>query len=270
MSTLQFHAIEVSVTGAVGRLTLNRPDRLNAISEKMVDEITVAAGWFDSQPEVRVVVLNGAGRMFSAGADIDEFRGRYGVAERDLRAESVAGAERGEAMTDAVAGLAAVTLGAVHGSAVGGAVALLAACDLRIVSDDAQVRVPELAMGIPLAWGAIPRLVRELGPGVTRDLLVTGRALTAAEAVQRGWATAAHPADELPAAAADLAARIAGLPTRGLRTALSRITAVANGQASDDNAVALADALADPEAMAAGRAYLAALDARRPGSGRLR
>ncbi|SDO65351.1 enoyl-CoA hydratase [Nakamurella panacisegetis] len=270
MSVPSFHAIEVSVTGAVARLTLSRPDRLNAISDAMVDEITVAAAWFDSRPDVRVVVLSGAGRMFSAGADIEEFRERYAGTDRDLWAESVDGARRGEAMTDAVAGLAAVTVAAVHGSAVGGAVALLAACDLRVVSDDVQVRIPELAMGIPLAWGGIPRLVRELGPAVTRDLLVTGRALGATEAVQRGWASSAHPAGELPAAVADLAARIAGLPARGLRTALTRITAVATGLPSDDNALALADALADPDAMAAGRAYLAALDTRRSNLGTIR
>lgn len=256
-----FATLDVAVEGPVGTITLDRPDRLNAISRAMVEDLTSAAGWFDRQPGVRAVVVAGAGRCFSAGADIEEFRSRYAEGATPDRAGSVEEARRGAAMADAVESMRAVTVAAVHGAAMGGAVALLAACDLRIVADDARIVVPEAAMGLPLAWGAVPRLVRELGPGVSRQLLLTGRPLLADEAVRRGFAVSTHPPAELPAAAKDLAARVAGVPAYAAGVLLHRVRAVAEGRTPDDDAVAIALAMERPEVLAAGRDYLATLDA---------
>lgn len=261
--------LEVRVDGGVGLLTLDRPSKLNAISADMVAELTVAAAWFDGQPDVRVVLLSGAGRMFSAGADLDEFRDRFADTEGggDRSAGAREEALTGAAMTDTIASMRAVTIAAVHGVAVGGAAALVAACDLRIMADDARLLVPELAMGIPLAWGAVPRLVSDLGPAVVRDLLLTGRPLEAAEAVARGFAIAHHPADDLPKQARALADLVASRPAYGTQVVNARVRALAAARAAaalDDEAASLAHALTEDEVVAAGRAYLGSLDAPPP------
>lgn len=256
-----FATLDVAVAGPVATVTLDRPQRLNAMNGVMVEELTAVAGRLDRQADVRAVVIAGAGRCFSAGADIDEFRDRYAEGATPDRRAAVEEARRGAAMCDAIEGMRAVTVAAVHGVAMGGAVALLAACDLRVVADDARVVVPEAAMGLPLAWGAVPRLVRELGPGVTRELLLTGRALAADEALRRGFAVAAHPPAELPGAARELAALVAQVPAYAAGVLLERVRAVAEGRSPDDDAVAIALAMERPEVLAAGRTYLATLDA---------
>lgn len=242
-------------------LTLDRPDKLNAISTAMVAEVTAAAQWFDEQPDVRVVVLSGSGRVFSAGADLDEFRERFADEHGDRSAGAREEALAGAAMTDAVARMRAVTIAAVHGVAVGGAAALVAACDVRVFADDARLLVPELAMGFPLAWGAVPRLVSDLGPAVVRDLLLTGRPLDASEAVARGFAIAHHPLAELPSRVRALADIVASRPAYGTRMVNTRLRALAATCAQlDDEAATLAEALSKDEVIAAGRAYLHSID----------
>src|SRR5258707_437093 len=85
-------------------------------------------------------------------------------------------------MADAVETLRAVTVAQIHGYAVGGGVVLAAACDLRVAADDAVFSIPEIELGIPLAWGGIPRLVREIGPALTKELVMTCRRFTPAAA----------------------------------------------------------------------------------------
>ena len=89
-------------------------------------------------------------------------------------------------MADAIESMRAVTIAQVHGYAVGGGVVLVAACDLRVAADDAVFSIPEIELGIPLAWGGIPRLVREIGPALTKELVMTCRRFTPAEAKAAG------------------------------------------------------------------------------------
>ncbi len=181
-SGMDFATLDVAVDGPLGRLTLNRPDKLNAMSSAMLGEIAGAADWFDHQPEVRVVVVAGRGRAFSAGADLDAFRPGGGDPSRSLRDA----ADLGRQMADAVEGMSAVTVARLHGHVVGGAVVLAAACDLRVAAADTSFSIPELHLGIPLAWGGIPRLVREIGPALTKELVMTCRQFGANEAKEAG------------------------------------------------------------------------------------
>jgi enoyl-CoA hydratase/carnithine racemase len=256
--------IDVTVDGRVGQLELNRPSKLNAISVAMVEELTAAVQWLDARPDVRCVVLSGRGRLFSAGADVDEFAASF--ADGTLNTEvAEAEARLGGALTDAVESMDAVTIAAVHGAAIGGAAALVTACDLRIMAHGAQIVVPELAMGVPLAWGGIERLVRDLGPAVARDLLLTARPLGASEAVARGYASEEVELERLQARAREVADLVASRPAHGVRVALQRIRAATDHSTvdgMDDDAAALAAALKDPDAIRAGRAYLASLSDR--------
>lgn len=247
--------LDVDRDGPVAVVRLARPDKLNALSRACVAELTELVESLAADPAVRVLVLAGRGRMFSAGADVDEFRDAFGTGAIDAAATE-AEARDGSRLTDALASPDLVTIAVIHGAAIGGAAAVVAACDLRVMADDARVLVPELAMGFPLAWGGTTRLVQLLGAAVTRDLMLTCRPLGAAEARERGFACRVVPADEVMAVARHLADEIARRPRFGTTAALARIADLAEGRPTDDDAATLARAAADPEAVQATRDYL--------------
>src|SRR3954469_15726975 len=121
--------LRVTAEGAVGSIVLDRPAKLNAMSRAMLQELVDAAGWFDAQREVKVVVVRGEGRAFSAGADLNAMGGDDGSGR--------AGVDLGRRMAEAVAEMRAMTIAAIHGHCVGGALVLATACDLRVAADDA-------------------------------------------------------------------------------------------------------------------------------------
>lgn len=251
--------LRVDVSDGVASVVLARPDRLNALSRAMMCDLLDVVDEFRASPEIRVLLLTGEGRMFSAGADVREIGDR--TPGEDTEAV-VADARLGDRLCTALESPDLVTIAAVHGRAVGGAAAIVAACDLRYFADDAYLVVPELAMGLPLAWGGVERLARDIGPAVLRELLLTGRPLGAAEAVARGFATASVPADRLVEHALSQAGVIASRPTIGVEATLRRVLAIADRRDAtgmDDDAVTLAEAAAEPEVVAAMRSYLTAL-----------
>ncbi|WP_377320095.1 enoyl-CoA hydratase/isomerase family protein [Pimelobacter simplex] len=250
--------IRLEVDGAVAVVTLTRPEKLNALSRSLVSELTAVVERSVADPAVRVLVLLGQGRMFSAGADVDEFRDAFGADAVDPD-RTEADAREGARLADALAAPELVTIAAVHGAAIGGAAALVAACDLRIMAEGSKIVVPELVMGFPLAWGAVPRLVDQLGASVVRDLLLTCRPLESDEALARGFANRVVPADELAGSALELARLVAERPRFGVTAALRRIAALSTRAQADDDAVTLARAAIDPAAVAATRAYLESL-----------
>lgn len=253
--------VRLDVTGPVGVVTLARADKLNALNRTMVDELTDVVERLGVSGQVRALVVVGDGRMFSAGADVDEVRENFGTEGGDpARAE--AEARIGSRLTAALESPDLVTIAAIHGAAIGGAAAIVAACDLRVMAEGSRILVPELAMGLPLAWGGMERLVRDLGPSVVRDLVLTCRPLIADEALARGFACAVVPADSLLQHAVDLARLVASRPAHGTSVALRRIVALTDhgGAAGvDDDAASLALAASDPSAIAATRVYLDSL-----------
>ena len=130
MDQPDFDTIAIELDGTVGRLWLNRPEKLNPLSTTALEELAVAARWFDSLPDVRVVVVGGRGRAFSAGADVASFSERA-AGDSSPRVA----ADAGRRMADAVEAMEAVTIARLHGYCVGGGVVLAAACDLRIAAE---------------------------------------------------------------------------------------------------------------------------------------
>jgi enoyl-CoA hydratase/carnithine racemase len=250
-STLRIHHDDAT---SVATVVLHRPDRLNALSRVLLGEIVDACRWLDEQHGVNVVVVRGEGRCFSAGFDLDDFV--TAGADASPRATADLGRMAAEALTD----VRALTIAAVHGHCVGGAVVLAAACDLRLAADDARFSIPEVDLGIPLAWGGIPRLVRELGPAVTKELVLTCRTFDAVEAHALRFVNRVVPAGELVAAAEALAADLATKPPFALRTTKQQVNAVteeiAGTRRNANDADTLAVALHDPESRAASRRYL--------------
>ena len=252
---LTFETLECTVDGQIGWLKLNRPEKLNPLSTQCLEELIGAAAWFDGHDDIRVVIVHGAGRAFTAGADLASFGGPTGTLPRSA-------ADAGRRMAEAIEQMQAVTIAAVHGHCIGGGVVLAAACDLRVAAESTNFAIPEVDLGIPLAWGGIQRLVREIGPAATRELVMTCRPFTALEAHVRGMVNTVSADDAYLTDAEELAHKLARKSRLTLRATLQAVDAaaeelVSTGTAWSD-ADSLVNALHDEESRAAAQAYLAA------------
>lgn len=202
-----FETIRVEKDGSLGFLTLARPERLNAVDGTMLRELAVAARWFDRQSEVDVVILRGEGRAFCAGADL---KAMGGASEMNWRQRREAG-QLGRRAMDALEQMRALTLSQVQGYAVGGGFLLMVACDLRVAAEDAVFFIPEVELGLPLAWGGVPRMVREIGPALTKELIITCRRFGPSEVAP--MVNRIVPPDRLEEETMDLARSLAAMPT---------------------------------------------------------
>jgi enoyl-CoA hydratase len=190
----------------VALLTLNRPQRLNALSYALIDRLMAHLDRIEVDPSVRAVILTGAGaRAFSAGADIPEFAGsvRQGpdAAIRDF-------VRRGQAMTARLEAFRKPVIAAVNGLAFGGGCEITEAVHLAIASDRALFAKPEVKLGMPPTFGGTQRLPRLAGRKRALELLLTGDAFSPAHAREIGLVNAVVPDAELLTAARDLARRI--------------------------------------------------------------
>src|SRR5260370_29615627 len=138
-------------------ITLDRPDRLNALGPQVREALENAVA-DTADGEARIVVFQGAGRCFSAGADLKDPEPEQPSWQRRRRA-----AGRWGRLLDSIEALPQVTVASLHGHVIGGALLLAVSCDLRVAAADVRLSIPELALGIPLTWGGVPRLVREIG-----------------------------------------------------------------------------------------------------------
>lgn len=258
---MDFETLKVVVDGAVARLTLSRPGRLNALGATMLRELAEAAAWLDEQHAVRAVVICGEGRAFSAGADLkDPPLGGAALSGGGGWSDRRRVGKLGQGMTDAIEGMRAITIAAVHGHVVGGGVVLALACDMRIAADDARLRIPEIELGLPLTWGAIPRLVAELGPSVTKDWVITCREVGAEEARAAGFWMRVVPRDALLSEAEALATRVAEMPEVPVTMTKEHVNAVARQSTAQGLDFAEGDRLLaaslDPDSRAAMARYV--------------
>lgn len=224
---MTYETITVGAEGPVGHITLERPDSLNAITSQMLHELIVATRWFDDLPEVRCVVLSGSGTSFSAGYDLAAFdSGPDGFVGRWINAGL-----GGEA-ADAIESMRAVSIAALHGWVIGGGVVLAAACDLRVAAADTRFRIPEVELGIALNWGGIPRLVREIGPAMTRELVMTCREFGPQEAQQLGFINRIAPSSSVDEEVAGLVEEIIIKPSGPVLMTKSQVNAVTTALAA--------------------------------------
>lgn len=255
---MDFSTIEVTVSDSRGTIVLNRPDKLNPLSTTMLVELVEAARFFDSAPGVKVVVVSGRGRAFSAGADLAAFSTGEGSAPS--AGASREAADAGRRMADAVEAMRAVTVAKLHGHCVGGGLVLAAACDLRVAADDVRFSIPEVDLGIPLAWGGIPRLVREIGPALTKELVMTCRPFSAAEAQAAGFLNRVVPPSELDATVDVLVDQLESKSALTLSATKRHTNAVSEGMVATarawNDADSLVTALRDPESRSVAATYL--------------
>ncbi|MBB32825.1 MAG: enoyl-CoA hydratase [Acidimicrobiaceae bacterium] len=220
---MAFETLTVEIEEGIGRLTLNQPDKLNPLGTNTLQEIVEATGWFDER-DAHVVVISGEGRAFSSGFDLREFI--------NGNPEGTNGPAVGKQMADAIENMRAVAIAAVHGHCVGGGVVLVGACDLRVAATNTVFSIPEVDLGIPLAWGGIPRLVREIGPAMTRELVMTCRPFNAEEAKSIGFVNRVVASEDLEEETLKLAKAIKKRPQSVIQTTKKQVQSAAEDLAS--------------------------------------
>jgi enoyl-CoA hydratase len=187
--------------GGVARVTVNRPDKLNALNVATRNDLVTAFEELGRDTEVRVVVITGAGdKAFVAGADINEFAGMTAVGQR-------AAMKRGP--FDAVEQCPKPVIAMINGFALGGGCELALACDIRIASSKSKFGQPEIKLGIIPGGGGTQRLTRLVGEGRAMELILTGDMIGAAEAERIGLVNYVVAPEELEAKTLEVANKIA-------------------------------------------------------------
>lgn len=189
---------------AIGWIVFDQPERRNAISLEMWEQLPGAVEAFAADPDVRVVVLRGEGDAFVAGADISQFAEERTEAGAVSRYGAVAG--RGLA---ALLNVEKPLLAAIRGPCVGGGVVVALTADLRLAADDAVFRIPAARLGLGYEAGGVDALARAVGWQSALDLLLTARGIDAHEARRIGLVTDVRPAAELDDFVRERAGRIA-------------------------------------------------------------
>lgn len=248
-----FETLVVETDGPIGEIRIDRADKLNPLSIQTLEELAAAARHIDGLRDVKVVVVRGAGRAFSAGADLMSFSGPQERSTREI-------AELGRAMADSIEAMRAITIASIQGWCIGGGLVLASACDLRVASEAARFSIPEVDLGIPLAWGGIPRLVREIGPALTKELVLTCRPFDAEEARAAGFLNRVVPGIRLDAEVEELADSLAGKASHAIFSTKRHVNAVTDQMVGTMRSWADADGLvtafSDPECDRARRDYL--------------
>lgn len=184
-----YQAFQVELNGNIAHVQINRPEKVNAMNAAFWSEIVDIFQWADETDAVRVVVLSGAGKHFSAGIDLmllasvaNEMGKDVGRNARLLRRKIV----QMQASFNAVDQCSKPVLAAIQGYCLGGAIDLIAACDMRYAAEDAQFSIKEIDMGMAADVGTLQRLPRIIGDGMLRELAYTGRMVAADEALAIG------------------------------------------------------------------------------------
>ncbi len=213
----------LDVKDGIALVTLNRPDKLNALNYELIDRLMALLDMIEVEAGVRAVILTGAGdRAFSAGADIHEFsasvRRGTNTAVRDF-------VRRGQGMTARLEAFSKPVIAAINGIAFGGGCEITEAVHLAIASEAALFAKPEIDLGMPPTFGGTQRLPRLAGRKRALELLLTGDPFSPARALEIGLVNMVVPHDDLLSAARDLAARIirhSPLAIGGIITAVTR------------------------------------------------
>jgi enoyl-CoA hydratase len=215
-----YQNILLETNDRISILTVNRPDKRNALNQTTRDEILHALDTLQAFPGSRVLIVTGAGdKAFIAGADIGEFEGRTPLTQRESM--------KGRRFFDAVEEFPKPVIAMINGFCLGGGMEFALGCDLRIAGDTARLGQPEINLGIIPGGGGTQRLTRLVGEGKSMELILTGDLIDAAEAKAIGLVNDVVPAAQLRARVLGLAARIAEKSPIALRMAKEAVKTAA-------------------------------------------
>lgn len=210
----------------IGLLTINRPEKMNAISQELTAELSLFLDEIENDDELRVIVITGAGdKAFVAGADINE------LVDRDARLGRRVSRERQEIFSR-IENLHVPVIAAVNGYALGGGLELALACSIRICSEMAQFGAPEVKLGIIPGDGGTQRLPRLVGQGRAMEMIITGDFIDAQEAYRIGLVNKVFPPEKLMEKAMELAKKIASRPPLAVRYAKEAVNRSQEGDSA--------------------------------------
>lgn len=252
---MAYRTLELEHDGPVARVWLARPERRNALNTTALEEIADCFGRLQTEFETRVVVLGGRGKSFCAGADRRDppgaarLAGDSGATPRERRWAT----QLGRRACAAIESLEAVTVARIQGHAVGGGCALAVACDFRVAAEGTLFHVPEVDLGLPLSWGATPRLIREIGPPRARELILLCERIDAARALDWGLVNRVVPEAGLDAEVDALVERLVAKPELAVHMTLTQLRGYAATASLGDATEADGDLLFAASTSAAAR-----------------
>mgnify|MGYP001024781500 CR=1 FL=1 len=242
--------VELEKKGAVGVITMNRPEALNALNEEVLRDLDAVLDQVERDDDILVSIVTGAGRSFVAGADIGQMSTLTAV-------EAKAFGAYGNKVFLKLENLTKPTIAAVNGFALGGGCELSMACDIRLASEKAKFGQPEVGLGITPGFGGTQRLARIAGLSNAMELILTAKTIGAAEAKELGLVSHVYPPEELMDKALELAGAIAANAQVAVRQSKAAIrrgtqTDMATGAAFEAEAFGLCFSTEDQkDAMAA-------------------
>ncbi|MGH9387952.1 MAG: enoyl-CoA hydratase-related protein [Vicinamibacterales bacterium] len=251
---MSYRLLAVRREGAVERVIINRPDVRNAFDERMIEELTHWARAASHDPTLRVVVLSGAGKVFSAGADAAWMAKMASYSHEDNLRDAQAAAE----MFLGINGIPAIVIGRVHGAALGGGCGLAAVCDIVVAEDGAVFGFTETKLGI-LPAVISPYALAKIGRSAARELFLTGMRFNAARAKEIGLVHRVVPAAELDSAVQsyiDEALSAAPTAVAAAKSLIGEVWGLAPADAKSVTAEAIARQRVSPEGQDGLRSFL--------------
>ena len=221
---MTYQHLRYDVADGVATIAFDRPDQLNAMNRRLMEEIIHAVDRLDTDANARVGLLTGRGRAFMAGADLKEYA-------RQTPAEFESFQTLGRRLYAALEGNAKPVVAAVNGHAFGGGFEIVLACDLVVAASGAKFALPEILLHLIPGGGGTQRLPRKLGPARAHDLLFTGRAVTSEDLHAWGVVNHVYPREDFAASARAYAATIAAQSPEALRV-LKQLAHLAAGPVS--------------------------------------
>jgi enoyl-CoA hydratase/carnithine racemase len=249
---MEYETLKVEREGGLMLVRFNRPEKKNAINRQMHLELQAVCRSLADDFETRVVILTGEGAVFSSGADTSEWRESASSNELEVRHTSGIGSRTSVAIEN----LDQITIAAVQGFAIGGALVLAACCDMRVAGESASFSIPEVELGLPLGWNALPRLAREMGHARALELTVTCERFSSVKAYEYGLVTHLAPDAEVEAKARELAERIIANPPLPVALTKATMKSLKRGSEMGDAVYSDADLLLYSRLMAQRRSRL--------------
>lgn len=213
---MAFETIKLEQDGFIGKLTIARPEALNALNSQVLDELDKALDEVSANKELRVLIVTGEGRSFVAGADIKEMASLSPIEGKEF-------GKKGLGVFRKLEKLEIPTIAAVNGFALGGGCELAMSCDFRIANEKATFGQPEVGLGILPGFGGTQRLQRLVGQGWAKYLIYTARNIKASKALEIGLVQEVVPVDEFEARVDELANIVANNAPIGVKLAKEAI-----------------------------------------------
>ncbi len=209
---MPYENVIVEVQGSIGIIKFNRPKALNALNSATLDDLSGAVNELNDNPAVNVVIVTGEGKAFVAGADIAEMQPMNPM-------QGVNFSQKGHIAISALEKMNKPVIAAVNGYALGGGFEVALACDIIYASEKARVGFPEVTLGILPGFGGTQRTAKLVGLAKAKELIFTGKVITAQEAYEVGLINKVLPDDQLMAAVQELAAKMLAAGPVGIRLA---------------------------------------------------